>query len=100
MNSYGKKDTTIKVAYGEKFIITLETVSTAGYLWRYDIEDTTTITLSEEELLIHTTDLGASTYTQFTFQSLKKGDTHITMEYLRPWEESPEEQIRFSIQVT
>ncbi len=99
MYEYEKNNTNITVKVNDKFAINLETIATGGYVWRYIIEHKENITLIKEEFILNNTNMGSSSYTQFIFEAIKKGSTTITMNYLREWETTIEEQIVFSITI-
>ena len=99
MDEYEKKNTNITVKVNEEFTITLETMATAGYVWRYIIEDEEKIQFIKEEFVIKNTNMGSESYTEFIFKAIKKESTSITMNYLREWEATSEKKIIFSITI-
>ena len=97
MYKYGKNNTNITVKVNDEFAITLETMATGGYMWQYIIENQKNIQFIKEAFVLTNTKMGSSSYTQLIFKALKKGETTITMNYLREWETTSEGKIIFSI---
>jgi inhibitor of cysteine peptidase len=77
---------TISVRAGESFHIFLDSNPSTGYSWEADYEKKDLVlenrTYHAKSLLI-----GAGGKETFTFRSLTKGETIISMKYRRPWEE-------------
>ena len=76
----------ISVRTGESFQISLDSNPSTGYCWEaYFNEDD--LVLENRTYWAESPLIGASGKEMFTFRSLTRGETTISMRYRRPWEE-------------
>jgi inhibitor of cysteine peptidase len=100
---YSDPSEPIEVTAGKIFVISLDSNATTGYSWRIYENYPEGIV----ELVDHiyrpgeTSRIGAGGTEFWAFRALKTGETKITMEYVRPWEEGakPAEQKTFEVSV-
>lgn len=89
VKEYSDPWTTIVVEEGEEFAIVLESNPTTGYQWKLaePLEEEVVVLTgmefeeAEEELL------GAGGEERWTFKAEKRGETTISLAYVRPWED-------------
>jgi predicted secreted protein len=81
----------VNVAIGEEFKIELVSNPSTGYEWNVtQIADERIANMTSSEYVPPDSDLlGASGKQVFTFEALENGTTTITLEYARPFEDSP-----------
>lgn len=81
----------VNVSSGDEFTVELESNPTTGYEWQVvQIEDEAIVRLVDSEYVPPDSDLlGASGKEVFTFEALEEGNTKVTLEYARQFEESP-----------
>ena len=77
---------TISVRAGESFEISLDSNPSTGYSWEADFEENE-VMLENRTYQSESSLIGAGGKETFTFRSLEKAETIITMKYKRPWEE-------------
>ena len=78
----------------QKAVIELGGNPTTGYTWNYQIEDETIIKVEEEIRYLGKKNIdGAPSKFTYTIHSLKAGNTRITFEYKRPWEQTPADKV-------
>jgi predicted secreted protein len=70
---------------GDKFTISFESNPTTGYSWFAETEPEF-VKVVDEKFETKSNLIGASGVQTFIFQSLKAGQTKITLSYMRPWE--------------
>lgn len=86
------KGTTIEVALGEPFMVELESIPTAGYVWR--IKDKPAFLILEEESTRPTNPefqnqpgvTGGNHWLGFTFRAAEAGEGALRLVEGRPWE--------------
>lgn len=97
---------TIRAAVGESFSIKLETIPTAGYIWRLDGELPGFLELAGEDTLPTTPEqsqpgfVGGNHWMVFTYRVVKPGNATLTLVEGRPWEtgEKPSDTFRIAIE--
>ena len=103
VKTYSDSGQTIGVDVNKEFVIGLGSNPTTGYRWQASYDDTA-VTLVESEYQQGETAkegvVGAGGVEYFKFKALKKGQTEITLDYLRSWEEgSSIEQKVFTVDI-
>ncbi|NYT16274.1 MAG: protease inhibitor I42 family protein [Methanomassiliicoccales archaeon] len=78
---------TISVRVGELFHISLDSNPSTGYSWAANFEENE-VMLEKRTYRTESSLIGGGGKETFTFRSLTKGETTITMKYKRPWEEN------------
>jgi len=105
-NSFGQQGqnpsaTTIEVSLGEDAVITLEANHTTGFSWQLAKPlESDLLELSGSQYLPDNTGLiGAGEKEVWTFKTLKKGKTEVSLKYVRPWEKDtpPAREAKFVI---
>jgi predicted secreted protein len=91
----------IEISVGSQFIIVLESNLTTGYKWEASF-DSNLIKLvksdyKQAESKPDMVGVGGKEY--FTFEGLKKGDTKVTLDYQRSWEQGSVDQKVFNVSV-
>ncbi len=91
----------IEISVGSQFIIVLESNPTTGYKWEASF-DSNLIKLvksdyKQAEAKPDMVGVGGKEY--FTFEGLKKGDTKVTLDYQRSWEQGSVDQKVFNVSV-
>ena len=87
---YGASDCEIRVSAGETFTIQLDENPTTGYAWTVAFADNIVV-LTEDEYTPPKTDaqlVGSGGQRALTFKGIQKGDTTITLNYERSFEEN------------
>jgi inhibitor of cysteine peptidase len=94
VKEYRDPNVPIVVEKGDEFAILLESNPSTGYQWKLaESLDTDVITLTTTEFEEADTELiGASGEEKWTFKGVGLGDATISLTYIRPWEEEPQEQ--------
>jgi inhibitor of cysteine peptidase len=77
---------TISVRAGESFCISLDSNPSTGYSWEADFKEDDFV-LENRIYQAESSLIGGGGKETFTFRSLTKGETIISMKYRRPWEE-------------
>ncbi len=78
-----------------KTTIELEGNPSTGYTWVHEIADDTVVTIDEDvQYLGKKGMVGAPSRFVYTIHSVKEGNTTITFEYKRPWEQERAETVR------
>ena len=77
---------TITVTVGDEFTISLESMATAGYLWKIDSLPDAIQSLGSRHETSSDKKPGDPTIQVFRFQALKAGEHAITFSLARPWE--------------
>ena len=88
--------TAIQVATGEEFSIVLAGNPTTGYTWQVNT-DGRHLELLDQSFERSAESVGAGGVEIFRFRALAAGETEITCEYRRPWEEEILEGKRFRV---
>ena len=99
---YGKDDTNIAAGAGQTFLIQLDENPTTGYEWSCAINDESIVKLtgSEYQQTPAASGLvGSGGIRAMTFKALKAGSATITLNYQRPWENTPAETLTFNVAV-
>ena len=80
---------TVNVASGASVIVTLDSNDTTGYEWRLaeDVDEDVLRLANSEYIAPETTLVGAGGQEVWTFEAVGAGETTISLEYVRPWEE-------------
>jgi inhibitor of cysteine peptidase len=89
VNTYTDPATTINVSVNQEFILALESNPTTGYSWQ-ETHEADMLTLVNDQYQAKETApnvVGAGGTHYFTYKALKKGETKVTLVYLRPWEQ-------------
>jgi len=93
----------LEIAAGESFTVTLESNITTGYCWSLLEGDESIVALVEQEYLAPENEqgIGAGSYEVWRFAGAAAGTTLIRMGYLRPWESvAPIETFTLDVTVT
>jgi inhibitor of cysteine peptidase len=77
--------TSVTSESGDKFTISFESNPTTGYSW-FAETDPEFVKVADEKFTANSNLIGAAGVQTFIFQSLKAGQTKITLSYMRPWE--------------
>jgi inhibitor of cysteine peptidase len=92
-NSFGQQgqkpsSTTIEVSLGEDAVITLEANHTTGFSWQLAKPlEGDLLELSDSKYIPTETGLiGSGGKEVWTFKTLKKGKTEVSLKYVQPWE--------------
>ena len=98
--AYINPETTINASVGKEFIIALDSNPTTGYDWDADY-DGNMLSLVEEEYSTQKCPglVGAGGTQYFTFKASKTGETKITLDYQRSWEEKSIDQKIFTVNI-
>ena len=80
---------TVDVPSGALVIVTLDSNATTGYEWRLaeDVDENVLRLVNSEYSAPETTLVGAGGQEVWTFEAVGAGETTISLEYVRPWEE-------------
>ncbi len=92
-----------EVTVDDSFTVTLGSNPTTGFQWSESaqISDQTILQQTNHEFVPPEGDVpGAPGKEIWTFQALKKGESTISMEYSRPWEDDEEATWTFNLTVT
>ena len=83
-------ESVVEAKVGEAFAITLESNSTTGYNWQFAKPlASKMVKLVHSHYIAPTTQLyGAGGRETWTFRALQAGETHIFLQYVRPWEKN------------
>ena len=74
----------------------LEGNPTTGYTWMYKVGDDSIIQVDEDVTYLGKNGIvGAPSLFTYTIKSKRPGNTNLTFEYKRPWEEKAAEEVRF-----
>ena len=86
----GGSESVVEAKVGEAFAITLESNGTTGYNWQFAKPlATKLVKLVHSHYIAPTTRLyGAGGRETWTFRALQAGETHIFLQYVRPWEKN------------
>jgi inhibitor of cysteine peptidase len=98
--TYIDQNETINTSVGQDFIIALDANPTTGYEWIASYDDSI-LTLTHEEYDAEKCPglIGAGGTYYFGFEALKKGETEITVDYLREWEGESIDQRVFTVNI-
>ena len=103
VKTYTDSGQTIGVDVDKEFVIGLGSNPTTGYRWQASYDDTAVALVESEYQQGKTAKegvVGAGGVEYFKFKALKKGQTEITLDYLRSWEKgSSIEQKVFTIDI-
>lgn len=92
---------TITVATGDEFTISLESIGTAGYLWKIEsLPEAIQLLGTENEKPSANRKPGDSTRQVFRFRAGETGDHEIQFVLGRPWEDKPIEMKAVTVKVT
>lgn len=75
------------------FVISLESLGTAGYLWEPEVVDSSYVAIEKTDASVSPADraaIGNSNRELFTLTAKQKGDTRIIFRQKRPWESGTE----------
>ncbi|MBU7027889.1 MAG: protease inhibitor I42 family protein [Theionarchaea archaeon] len=91
---------TKEVKVNQKFTLSVEANPTTGYTWEVHVDETM-LQLAEKQFDLYSTEtIGGGGTETFTFIPLKTGETHVTMQYKRPWEEEAVEEKQIQVVIT
>ncbi len=88
---------TFETTVGKTFTIALDANMTTGYNWSQTIKDTNVVAYVDNAYVAAASDpqiVGGGGTDTFTFKTVGKGTTTITLVYARPWESVPPAQTR------
>jgi inhibitor of cysteine peptidase len=90
----------INIRVDQEFTLSLEGNPTTGYTWEAQFDENI-LTLKKKQFDPYSpTTIGGGGTEIFTFVPVKRGETHITMQYKRLWEEEAIEEKTFWIVIT
>ena len=93
----------IEVVVGQKFYITLEANPTTGYKWQLatPMDQRVVKFMTSEYIAVEPRRIGSGGDEIWTFKAVGAGSAKITLQYVRPWEESisPVKTSTFEIKV-
>lgn len=99
MKIYRDPNTPIKATLGETFVVALESNPTTGYEWK-EAYDASLITLTGGPNLVpRPSSIGGGGEEQFEFQATRAGETLITLNYKREWEDKPRKTAYFQVHI-
>jgi predicted secreted protein len=98
MRKYGKNTKRIQVRVGERFILELPAVATAGFTWLLN-QDLEVAVLTQERMRPGEPSRGAISIQEFEFAAIKSGASTLLLEYKRPWENVTKERREVDIVV-
>ena len=91
---------TINSSVGNEFVIALDSNPTTGYEWEVTYDDKMLALVDKEYSAEKCPGLvGAGGTRYFTFKTLKKGETKITLDYQRSWEKESIDQRVFTVNI-
>jgi predicted secreted protein len=91
----------ITVAMDEEFMISLQSIATAGYLWKIEsIPDTIQLLSTENDRPEGAAKPGDATLQVFRFRAQKTGEHQIIFVLARPWENKAIESMMVTLKVT
>jgi predicted secreted protein len=89
----------VRVAAGERFAVRLETNPSTGYLWHPEVDDIY-LELIEQTFEPDGEAVGAAGYEVCSFRALASGETQVSLEYRRPWEQEPIQTRQFQVEIS
>ena len=89
---------TIEVAVDETFEITLDSNPTTGYAWQAQYEEEA-LELVDRTFAPYSDLIGAGGTETLTFRALEEGETTVTLDYKRSWEENPIDTLAYQVTV-
>jgi predicted secreted protein len=98
MRKYGKNTTRIQVRVGERFVLKLPALATAGFTWLLNREPKVAV-LTQERIRPGGPGSGASSVQEFEFAAMRAGVSTLLVEYKRPWENVAGERLEIEIVV-
>ncbi len=100
---YSDSTSAIDVKVGKEFVLSLSSNRTTGYQWQLaEPLDETILELKDSKYKApETKRVGAGGQEVFTFKAVGKGETNISLKYVRSWEKDvpPEKSKTFSVTV-
>jgi len=90
---------TLEVAVNETFEITLDSNPTTGYAWQALYEEGS-LELVDRTFAPYSDLIGAGGTETLIFRALEEGETTVTLDYKRAWEENPIDTRSFQVNVT
>ena len=96
--TYINQEETIKTSVDNEFVVALDSNPTTGYSWVVSYDDTM-LSLDYEDFSSEKCPglVGAGGTQYFGFKALKAGETEITLDYLRSWEDESIDQRVFTV---
>lgn len=76
---------TIQLGRGQRMVLELEDISTAGYRWEFTPPDGSVLSLEENEFLPHS-GIGGGGIRRFTYRAVNSGRAEILLRLKRSWE--------------
>ena len=97
---YTDPSITINTSAGKQFTIVLDGNATTGYNWEESF-DAALLKLAKKEYKEDNAKgvVGAGGKQYFTFEALKAGQTQVTLNYKRAWENEPIEKKVFNVSI-
>ena len=101
IREYTDPNQTIEIGVGNQFVIALESNPTTGYKWdaNFDSSSLKLVKSDYEQSEAKPGMVGVGGKEHFTFEGLKKGNTKVTLDYKREWEQDSAEQMIFNVSV-
>ncbi len=91
----------IEARVGKEIKLTLGANPTTGYQWQVDeLDETILLQDGEAEYKSDSSLIGSGGTTTFHFRPVARGETWLTLTYLRPWEDGVEPAKTFSVHIT
>jgi predicted secreted protein len=88
----------IHLGIGQTFAIALAGNPTTGYTWQADVDEQILERLGKE-FEPHGQGVGAGGQEVLRFRTLQAGETEITVEHRRPWQEESRDTKHFSVRI-
>ena len=92
-------DQAVEVAADGTFEITLDSNPTTGYSWQAEYDETY-LELVDRTFEPSSDAIGAGGSETLVFKALRNGDTTVTLEYKRPWEETSITTESFDVKIS
>lgn len=89
---------TIHVSVGERFAVALEGNPSTGYTWQVSTDEDY-MELLAQDFEPHGQGIGAGGQEVFHFRALSPGESTITCEYRRPWDQAACDTASFEVQI-
>jgi inhibitor of cysteine peptidase len=102
VKTYTDPEQTISVSLNQEFIVALNSNPTTGYTWQQNYDETMLKLVEktyEQNKEANPPVVGAGGTEFFRFKSLKRGETEITLVYMRTWEAQSADHKVFTVKI-
>jgi len=102
VSTYTDPEQAINTGVNKEFVIALDSNPTTGYSWQENYDESMLELVKKTYKQGETAEegaVGAGGVEYFRFKALKAGNTKVTMDYKRPWEEEVANQEVFTINI-